>query len=247
MIEFKERGRGTKWHHRTPRARINRLGGDRVAYKEANWFKNNWEDDRAKWAFNGIERFLKVNIGRPVNKVFSEFLERCDKSTKSYNLKKIFYDHIEEKEDITWYGGFYVTNGILNYKKRTSRPKSCEPLSGYINTEEYNRNNMPVLKPICELADETHKKQLVGTLYYNYSRGPKLVYLIRKEDWFDIGNRVSLKYKPCTISGIGDSVIKSMYVGIAKSNVIVYSPHHSWCVDASKDSRINYLFITKKA
>ena len=51
MIEFKERGRGTKWHHRTPRARINRLGGDRVAYKEADWFKNNWEDDRAKWAF----------------------------------------------------------------------------------------------------------------------------------------------------------------------------------------------------
>lgn len=33
MIEFKERGRGTKWHHRTPRARINRLGGDRVASK----------------------------------------------------------------------------------------------------------------------------------------------------------------------------------------------------------------------
>ena len=162
-------------------------------------------------------------------------------------MKKIFNDHIKEKEDITWYGGFYVTNGILNYKKRTSRPKSCEPLSGYINTEEYNRNNMPVLKPICELADETHKKQLVGTLYYIYSRGPKLVYLIRKEDWFDIGNRVSLKYKPCTISSIGNSVIKSMYVGIAKSNVIVYSPHHSWCVDASKDSRSNYLFITKKA
>ena len=83
----------------------------------------------------------------------------------------------------------------------------------------------------------------MGTLYYNYSRGPKPVYLIRKEDWFNIGNRVSLKYKPCTISSIGDSVI----MGIAKSNVIVYSPHHSWCVDASKDSRINYLFITKKA
>lgn len=119
MIEFKERGRGTKWHHKTPRSRINRLSGD-----------------RAKWAFNGIERFLEVNISRPVNKVYSEFLERCDKSTKSYNLKKIFYDHIEEKENITWYGGFYVTNGILNYKKRTSRPKSCESLSGYINTIE---------------------------------------------------------------------------------------------------------------
>ena len=56
-----------------------------------------------------------------------------------------------------------------------------------------------------------------------------------------------IRDRPCTISGIGDSVIKSMYVGIAKSNVIVYSPHHSWCVDASKDSRSNYLFITKKA
>lgn len=221
MIEFKERGRGTKWHHKTPRSRINRLGGDRVAYKEANWFKNNWEDDRAKWAFNGIERFLKVNIGRPVNKVYSEFLERCDKSTKSYNLKKIFYDHIEEKENITWYGGFYVTNGILNYKKRTSRPKSCESLSGYINTEEYNRNNMPVLKPICELADETHKKQLVGTLYYNYSREPRPVYLIRKEDWLDIGNKDSLKYKLCTISGIGDSVVRSVYSRMSKPNILM--------------------------
>lgn len=247
MIEFKERGRGTKWYHRTPRARINRLGGDRVAYKEANWFKNNWEDDRAKWAFNGIERFLKVNIGRPVNKVFSEFLERCDKSTKSYNLKKIFYDHIKEKEDITWYGGFYVTNGILNYKKRTSRPKSCEPLSGYINTEEYNRNNMPVLKPICELADETHKKQLVGTLYYNYSRGPKPVYLIKKEDWLDIDNKDSLKYKLCTISGIGDSVIKSVYSRLNKPNAIAYSLHYSWFAGALEDSRSNYLFITKKS
>lgn len=112
-------------------------------------------------------------------------------------MKKIFYDHIKEKEDITWYGGFYVTNGILNYKKRTSRPKSCEPLSGYINTEEYNRNNMPVLKPICELADETHKKQLVGTLYYNYNRGPKLVYLNSGEcsnnGWEKVDTRIVLR------------------------------------------------------
>lgn len=162
-------------------------------------------------------------------------------------MKKIFYDHIEEKENITWYGGFYVTNGILNYKKRTSRPKSCEPLSGYINTEEYNRNNMPVLKPICELADETHKKQLVGTLYYNYNRGPKLVYLIKKEDWLDINNKDLLKYKLCTISGIGDSVIKSVYSRLNKPNAIAYSLHYSWFAGALKDPRSNYLFITKKS
>lgn len=62
MIEFKERGRGTKWHHRTPRARINRLGGDRVAYKEANWFKNNWEDDRAKWALMVLKDSLRSTL-----------------------------------------------------------------------------------------------------------------------------------------------------------------------------------------
>jgi hypothetical protein len=247
MIEFKERGRGTKWHRRTPRARINRLGGDRVAYKEANWFKNSWDDNRAKWAFNGIERFLKVNIGRPVNKVYSEFLERCDKSTRLYNLRRIFYRYIEEKEDIGWQGGFYVTNGILNYKKRTSRPKSYEQLSGCIDTWEYNRNNMPKLKPICELADKTHKKQLVGTLYCGYSRGPKPVYLIRKEDWLEIDNRDSLKYKLCAISGIGDSVIRSVYSRMSKPDTIAYSLHNSWFAGALKDSRSDYLFITKKS
>lgn len=37
MIEFKERGRGTKWHHKTPRSRINRytkrLTGSRTTGK----------------------------------------------------------------------------------------------------------------------------------------------------------------------------------------------------------------------
>lgn len=181
------------------------------------------------------------------NKVYSEFLERCDKSTRLYNLRRIFYRYIEEKEDIGWQGGFYVTNGILNYKKRTSRPWSCKPLSGYINMEEYNRNNMPKLKPICELADETHKKQLVGTLYCGYSGEPKLVYLIRKEDWLDIGNGDSLRYKLCTISGVGDSVIRSVYSRMSKPDAITYSLHYSWFAGASKDPRSDYLFITKKS
>lgn len=244
MIEFKEKGRGGKWHHRTPRSRINRLGGDRVAYKEANWFKGNWEDDSGKWAFHAITRFLKVNIGRPVDKVFSEFLKRCDKSTKSYNLKKIFYDQIEEKDKIGWSGGFYVTNGILNYKKRASRPKTCT--SAYIDRGLYNQGRIPVLKPICELADETHRKQFVGDLYVDYGE-PKPVYLISKKDWLSPDNRYIFHYKPCRIHGVGDSVIKHTYVRQSKPNSTAYSMHYSWySYDALTDPRTDYLFITKE-
>lgn len=75
---------------------------------------NKWPEIsiRAKHLF----RFLHSNIGRPVDKVFSEFVARCDKSI--YNPKETFYVWIKEKEDITRFGGFYITNGILNYKKR---------------------------------------------------------------------------------------------------------------------------------
>lgn len=246
MIEFKERGKGAKWHHRTPRARINRLGGDNVAYKEANWFKGNWDDDRHKWAFKGIKRFLMVNIGRPVDKVFSEFLKRCGKSTESYNLKKIFYDQIEKKDEITWYGGFYVTNGILNYKKRISMPKRVYT-GKYIDPAEYNGKVEYNLKELCELADTTHKKQFVGNLYTSHL-GIRPIYLIRREDYFELGNRDRINYRSCYVYGIGDAVRRHEYSRQTKPNIITYQGYVIWVNSTvSTDENAHYLLITKKA
>lgn len=68
-----------------------------------------------------LDRFLLANIGRPVSKVYSEFLERCDSSI--YNPKEIFFRMFHKKEEVVsrWWGGFYITNGIINYKRKRKK------------------------------------------------------------------------------------------------------------------------------
>lgn len=175
-LEFKrKKSHNTKWSRKYPRARINNKGGDRKAAIEAGWYKFNWNDDHFN-TFNHklIIRFLKANVGRPINKVFSEFLDKCDsKLRKSYPLKEEFYCHIEKKEDIDYLGGFYVSNGILNYKKSCSkeeyRKKIAQiyfnPLQDYI---KFNTANLPSnkdIKELCQKASNTKEPQLLGKLY----------------------------------------------------------------------------------
>lgn len=123
MIEFELKratnDKKSRWSKKFPRKRILHRGDE----KAAHWFRNNWIEDNYRYFKGNLDKFLKSNVGRPVDKVFSEFLDRCNKSAKVYNLRKRFYDMFEKKSEIDWSGGFYITNGILNYKKRTKKPK----------------------------------------------------------------------------------------------------------------------------
>lgn len=189
-LEFKrKKSHNTKWSKKYPRARINNKGGDRKAAIEAGWYKFNWNDDHFN-TFNHklIIRFLKANVGRPIDKVFSEFLDKCDsKLRKSYPLKEEFYSHIEKKENIDYLGGFYVSNGILNYKKRIKY--NYTQLSNaelFISTLDYNKNNIPKNKEIaliCEKANKTKGPQYLGNLYIYGGTDPvkKDVYIIDKD------------------------------------------------------------------
>lgn len=122
MIEFgtKRSGNGKKTRicRKFPRKKVLHRGDE----KSCNWYPNNWDDDNYPYFGGDLYRFLKSNVGRPVDKVFSEFLSRCRKSASRYNLKNEFYDMFRKKELINYRGGFYLTNGIINYKERTKRP-----------------------------------------------------------------------------------------------------------------------------
>lgn len=193
-LEFKrKKSHNTKWSKKYPRTRINNKGGDRKAAIAAGWHKNNWNDDSTyNIPSKLIEKFLMANIGRPVDKVFSEFLEKCDsKLRKSYPLKKEFYSYIEKKGDISWYGGFYVTNGILNYKKRVKYNYAKHSLiNSHLTTlkeaSDYNIDNMPKDKNIvliCGKANKTKSPQYLGNLYVYDKITPvkKDVYIIDKD------------------------------------------------------------------
>ena len=121
MLEFElkrgKRGKRSRWSKKYPRKRISHRGDE----KYTHWFPYNWADDKYTYLCGDIEKFLMANLFRPVDKVFSEFLQRCRKGTEIYNLREKFYNMFKNKEDIKYGGGFYLSNGIINFKKGKSR------------------------------------------------------------------------------------------------------------------------------
>lgn len=84
MLEFKlkrsSNGKRSRWSKKYPRNRISHRGDEKYAY----WFPNNWADEKYTYLHGKLGKFLKANLFRPVDKVFSEFLQRCRKETCIY-------------------------------------------------------------------------------------------------------------------------------------------------------------------
>lgn len=203
MIEFglKKRatnGKKSRFLKKFPRKRILHRGDE----KAASWFRNNWIDDNYIYFKGNLGRFLKSNVGRPVDKVFSEFLDRCNKSASVYNLRKWFYDMFKEKSEIGWSGGFYITNGILNYKKRTKKPKS----KPYTSMCDYNRQLIPDIGALCKQCEISHLKQPMGVFELTHNV-LKSVYVVERSVWLS-DLKLQAHYKLCSIYGVGRGVSK---------------------------------------
>mgnify|MGYP005870258211 CR=1 FL=1 len=244
MIEFgtKRSGNGKKSriHKKFPRKRIAKIGE-----KAAGWCRNNWDDDKYPYFNGNLRRFLLSNVGRPVDKVFSEFLNRCRKSASRYNLKHEFYEMFEEKEDISYWGGFYLTNGIINYKKKRKSPYRQFPAS----ISDLNRKLIPEnLNEICRRCEETHQKQYLGEFWVDY-KTCKRVYIIERkvyeEDWFHDSriNKLVQHYDRCYLYGIGSGI--NRYTWASQSRLcprVTYEVSDGWDVKSDKS---DLIFITK--
>ena len=234
MIEFKlgraRNGKRYRWAKKFPRNKILHRGDEKSAY----WFKNNWIDDNYKYFKGDLDKFLMSNVGRPVDKVFSEFLDRCNKSANVYNLRKWFYDMFEEKSDIDYHGGFYITNGILNYKKRTEKPKS----KPYGSIGDYNRQLMPDIVTLCKKCESSHLKQSVGEFKLTYNI-QKRVYLVEREVWLN-DLKLQAHYRLCSIYGVGKGVSKSVWNSQDKMYKATYELWDGWSWPEPE-----FVFITK--
>lgn len=231
MIEFgvkrSNKGKRSRWSKKFPRKKILHRG-DEKCY---NWFKNNWNDDKYSYFSGDLYKFLMANIGRPVDKVFSEFLSRCDTNSRKYSLKDEFYSQFKAKEDIDYRGGFYLTNGIINYKKRVKRP-----YHPYVNIEDLNRAAMPSLTAICKKCESTHTKQYLGIFYVSYYSRKK-VYVVEK-GIYDADLKLNAKYKPCYIHGVGRGAYEESWCG----KRVKYTPYIGWYGESLTSK---FIFITK--
>lgn len=208
MIEFgvkrASNGRRTRIKRKFPRKEILHRGDEKLC----NWYPDNWDDDNYPYFHGNLTKFLMSNIGRPVDKVFSKFLSRCKKSALRYNLKQEFYDMFEKKEDIDYTGGFYLTNGIINYKKRSNPPYPKRPVSiSDLNRELLPRN----LNILCKRCVETHLPQLLGKFWLD-CESKREVFIIEREvfdtGWmFDVRTyRAISNYRRCFVWGLGSGV-----------------------------------------
>lgn len=236
MLEFtlnsSRNGKKSRWAKKYPRKRILKRGSE----KAAGWYPHNWYDDSYHYFGGDLHKFLLANIGRPVDKVFSEFLKRCRRGTEKYNLRDKFYVMFKEKSDIDYSGGFYITNGIVNYKKRTKRPTS----KPYTSMEDFNRATMPALGPICRVCDTTHTKQFLGIFRLAYDV-KKRVYIVERSV-FDSDLELQTRYKPCSIYAIGEGISEIYFASQYKVNSVSYQLYSNW-YDQKPDSK--YMFITR--
>lgn len=227
-IEYKKQGNGKKSRSWTkyPRGKkvLKNFEGTHISmgmfyYKELIYHKGD------------LKRFLISNAGRPVDKVFSEYLKRCDSSI--YDAKKYFYEYIDEKDKINpEYGGFYVSNGILNYVKRRNVKK--EP--NWESTTLKNKNAMPPEYKLLKILNEAkalNEPIYLGKFYIRDGVRFKL------RDVAVCPSRLK-EYKYCTVQGIGVGLTTVSYLNPLGYKHIyrhgVSNVSYSWYLDDDKDT-----------
>lgn len=249
MIEFTlnrhKKGKKSRWVKKYPRKRILK----RSSEKAAGWYFHNWYDDDYHYFGEDLNKFLLANVGRPVDKVFSEFLKRCRRGTEKFSLRDKFYDMFKEKENIDYYGGFYLSNGIINYKKRRKRPQRNYTSSTF-DCDQFNIQNLPsrrTLFTLCKEAEKTHKKQFLGKFYISDSYCGKVrkatVYVATRLDYEASYFYMSL----AEIKTIGIGVRFSVWGGPDGKDVIdpYYTSYYSYKWSTPRVLP-QYVFIVKK-
>lgn len=188
-------GRKSRLYKKTKRASMNKIDATHLPMRVQSE-KNGYWGQTSSWGaslpYNKVKKFLLANIGRPVNKVYTEFLTSARKHTQVESLKELFEDFInggDEHRRMNWRGRgyFYITNGILNYRKH----ETCKKLYNESHIR-YNHKHHPEAKEMTEITLKLSYlgPQPLGKMFV-IVRGNLLflpVYLVSKVRWESLQN-----------------------------------------------------------
>lgn len=157
-IEFKmsrgNNGRKSRLYKRTKRASLNRIDAPHLpmrVHTDKNGYWGETVADRAFPSYKKMRKFLMSRIGKPVDKVYSEFLTEVKKFSQNENLKELFDSLINyERDKYRGYSeGFYISNGILNYRDDYKNGKEPIPKKFIeYNEEHWDESVFDVFKPL---------------------------------------------------------------------------------------------------
>ena len=224
-IEFKMSGRSngkrSRLYKRTNRAALNKIDAPHLPMRIHSGKGGYWGQTSTYFAYppyKKIEKFLMERVGKPVDNVFSEFLSEVKRFKQNENLKELFYSHIDYEESKMRFGrgkGFYVSNGILNYrndyKKRTNPPKKFIEYNlnhwdkGKFNLKHEGAGPIPIGKFWVMVNNQYMflPVYMVGEEKWNRSRGhsdpSKFLYKACKKE-----NLIYLRdFTRCVVLGLG--------------------------------------------
>lgn len=158
-VEFKNsrwgRNRNSRLFKKTRRAAMKKIDAPHLPMRVQTGKNGYWgqtENYPVHTPYGKIHKFLKARIGKPIDKVFSEFLIEARKFRQIDNLKDAFYSCISYERDKHrgYPKGFYISNGILNYRDDWARDKeepTPEKFRKY-NEEHWDISVFDIFKPL---------------------------------------------------------------------------------------------------
>lgn len=262
MIEFGLKHKGSSgWKKKYPRRKINE--GD---------FKHQSMHDRFKFGYDrnhhygwlswkDLDKFFEANLGKNVDKVFSEYVKRAKRFDHSVNLKDAFYDALNPKRR------YQMQNYCIDSQNRIAKFKeNKEKTITYKEAYAYNESHYP-----RDVRSYLKENQIVpfgefylrGHWYEGWTKKP--IYICSK-DWYDtvlaIGTgkqfirmnnmkRVYIPFSKVNAQGIPKGGFETVQV---PTGTYIYSetiPHFSYQiyrteqVPYSKESNPDFMFFVK--
>ena len=182
MIEFGLKHRHSSgWHKKFPRQKIERENPMHLGMHEHLRLRNEWFEGRGGYlSWKDLEKFFKANLGKNVDKVFSEFVKRAKRFNHDVSLRERFFDALDT--DRRWPPKYTIDsqNRITKYVKEESKGVTTS------KAEEYNKAHLPVsFKPFMKKNELIY----VGHFYVRdkgYNSIWKLVpVFITNKDWYE--------------------------------------------------------------
>lgn len=119
-IEFKMTrygsGRKSRLYKKTKRASINRIDATHLPMRvqsEKNGYWGQTSRGRASLPYIKVKKFLLANVGRPVNKVYTEFLASAERIKEYTRVELVDYGY--SYEVLTWQSPTYYWSRTYDY------------------------------------------------------------------------------------------------------------------------------------
>ena len=168
------------WHKKFPRQKIEKEDPKHLGMTTHLRLRNEWREGRKGYlSTNEIDRFIEVNLGKNVDKVFSEFVKRAKRYPHDDSLRERFFDRLDSYK--RWNSGYVIDkqNKIIRVKESYKDKIITNREAFAYNEVHYPQSVRPYLK--------SNTVTYFGSFYlrtsnWNWIKTP--VYICSKE-WYD--------------------------------------------------------------